>query len=199
VHKYLAFYPAQIMKDSVKYLTLSFALLGLVRINPSFADGLYGAKTSCTTEWQTSNWTMDTVPQEFNRYYGLVGLPAQPPMLDLFYNRFKFSKAKSEFFPLNDGPYHENTLIEVEYTEDHRSVLRFRFVEKNGDDIKCGAYSAWQIDNFHPKESNGNLDQLYITQLNYMSEKFDKQKWQHEFAINARRKKHGICCIRILL
>ncbi len=182
VHNSFLLFVSQNMKAAIKNLTLSFALLGLIQTNPSFADG----QIPCTTDWQTSNWTMDPVPQQFNRYYGLVGLRAQRPMLDLFYNRFKFTKDKSEFFPLPDGPYHERTLLEIQYTENHKSVLRFRFVEKNGNDIKGGAYSAWQTDNFQPTDGNVNLDQSNITQLNYMSEKFDKRKWHRELAVHSQ-------------
>ena len=50
VHNLFLLFFSQNMKAAIKNLTLSFALLGLIQTNPSFADGLYGGKIPCTTD-----------------------------------------------------------------------------------------------------------------------------------------------------
>jgi hypothetical protein len=83
-----------------------------------------------------------------------------------------------------DAPYAENTLLEVQHNEDRTSVLRFRFVEKDGDDLRCGEYSAWQTKDIQPKlrspESNNT------NRRSGLNEKFDKQKWRTGLDFNDR-------------
>jgi hypothetical protein len=124
---------------------------------------------------------MDTVPAEFNEYYGLVGssLAAQAILL---HGSFESAEGNSRLVPLLAGPYRE-TLLEVQYTKDEEKILRFRFVKKDAKGFSCGKYSEWQTssdsmvrsyryDSTSPDRVHASPD--HVSKYN---ERFDKEAW----------------------
>jgi hypothetical protein len=134
--------------------------------------------------WKRANLTMHNVPSDFNHYYCLVGLSAKEA-INLVGSRNSFTVNESDFFPMAVGPY-DQTLLEVQYTKDHKTVLRFRFVERIGDTVKDGKYSSWQTKDIEPKVRNYDRRYSNANCLTVANEKFDIQKWLHGIQLNKR-------------
>jgi hypothetical protein len=177
----------QTTRQMPKYLSQTllsiFALICLLGIHPAFADWLQH-----TTDWQMSNLSMDVVPSEFNRCYGLVGMSVKEAATGILCNHFKFTRGKSDYIPMPVGPY-DQTLLEVQYTDDQNRISRFRFVEKDGDGSKCGKYSTWQTEDIERKR-NGGLMSSYANpnHLTLPDEKFDKVNWMLDLKSQHRLK-----------
>lgn len=134
------------------------------------------------SNWQTSNVDKETVASDLNRHLYIVGMPQRALCCCIGWPLNH--TADSDYYFAN-GPY-KDSLMEVQYTDDHKFVSRFRIVEKIGDKPVVGKFSDWQAINLrkHPNDfmSNESISELSNhrspIELCY-GPKFDPAEWQN--------------------
>jgi hypothetical protein len=135
---------------------------------------LVSTEHKITIPWQTQNFALSAVPDDFNRQHHLVGTPKVK-----LHSANGFSVGKSLYLPIPTGPYRDKSLLEIQFKDDKdHTVARFRFVEKQNTKITPGTYSTWQKNDFGVPH-NINDDTNMPAELTYFSAQcFDPKIWR---------------------
>jgi len=94
-------------------------------------------------EWHTKPLTYETLGTDVNNCYYVVGLPKNC-ICQFMASQPAYSENGHDFFYVSGHP---KMFIEIEYSDDGRTIRRFRFIEKLATTLKEDRFGGWQTKN----------------------------------------------------